>query len=133
MLRRVALVRTDVSEERIAYIISVTRIGELGKTLAVTSISSQRDSVLRLLVTSDVSSSPNVFTLIIEALSSPKRRFLQASEGVISQKTTFFMQIPVHRQEGFGGHDISTERQHSLGTILQSNIPEHRVSSVHSN
>jgi hypothetical protein len=36
MLRRVALIRTDVSEERIASIITVTRIGELG-TLAVTS------------------------------------------------------------------------------------------------
>jgi hypothetical protein len=30
MLGRVALVRTDVSEERSAYIIRVTRIGELG-------------------------------------------------------------------------------------------------------
>jgi hypothetical protein len=30
MLRRVALLRTDVSEERIASIIRVTRIGELG-------------------------------------------------------------------------------------------------------
>jgi hypothetical protein len=29
MLRRVALVKTDVSEECSAYIISVTRIGEL--------------------------------------------------------------------------------------------------------
>jgi hypothetical protein len=37
MLRSVALVRTDVSEERSAYIIRVTRIGELGTTLAVTS------------------------------------------------------------------------------------------------
>jgi hypothetical protein len=36
MLRRVALVRTGVSEERIAYIIRVTRIGGLGTTLAVT-------------------------------------------------------------------------------------------------
>jgi hypothetical protein len=36
MLRRVALVRTDVSEELIASIIWVTRIGEL-ETLAVTS------------------------------------------------------------------------------------------------
>jgi hypothetical protein len=57
MLRRVALVRTDVSEELNASFIRVTRIGELG-TLAVTSyrrtlrrnilvylgISSQRDS-----------------------------------------------------------------------------------------
>jgi hypothetical protein len=58
MLRRVALVRTDVSEEPSASIIMMTRIGELG-TLAVTSnrrtlrrnrvssfcISSQRASV----------------------------------------------------------------------------------------
>jgi DNA-binding TFAR19-related protein (PDSD5 family) len=35
MLRRVALVRTDVSEELSAYIIRMTRIGELG-TLAIT-------------------------------------------------------------------------------------------------
>jgi hypothetical protein len=36
-LRHVALVRTDVSEERSASFIRVTRIGELGTTLAVTS------------------------------------------------------------------------------------------------
>jgi hypothetical protein len=37
MLRRVTLVRTEVSEQLSASIIRVTRIGELG-TLAVTSI-----------------------------------------------------------------------------------------------
>jgi hypothetical protein len=37
MLRRVALVWTDISSERIASIIRVTRIDELGTTLAVTS------------------------------------------------------------------------------------------------
>jgi hypothetical protein len=37
MLRRVALVRTDVSEKLCASFIRVTRIGELGTTLAVTS------------------------------------------------------------------------------------------------
>jgi hypothetical protein len=37
MLRRVALVGTEVSEEISASIIKVTRIGELGTTLAVTS------------------------------------------------------------------------------------------------
>jgi hypothetical protein len=36
MLRRVALVRTDVSEELNASFIRLTRIGELGTTLAVT-------------------------------------------------------------------------------------------------
>jgi hypothetical protein len=49
MLRRVALVRTDVLEERSASFIRVTRIGELRTTLAVTSnrlgISLQRASV----------------------------------------------------------------------------------------
>jgi hypothetical protein len=37
MLRRVDLVRTDVSDELSASLIRVTRIGELGTTLAVTS------------------------------------------------------------------------------------------------
>jgi hypothetical protein len=37
MLRRVAVVRADVSEELIASFIRVTRTGELGTTLAVTS------------------------------------------------------------------------------------------------
>jgi hypothetical protein len=36
MLRRVAIVRTDVSEELSTSFIRVTRIGELGKTLAIT-------------------------------------------------------------------------------------------------
>jgi hypothetical protein len=37
MLRRVALVRTDVSGELRVSFISVTRIGELGTTLVLTS------------------------------------------------------------------------------------------------
>jgi hypothetical protein len=37
MLRLMALVRTDISEELRASFIRVTRIGELGTTLAVTS------------------------------------------------------------------------------------------------
>jgi hypothetical protein len=37
MLRSVALVRTDVSEERTASFVKATRIGELETTLAVTS------------------------------------------------------------------------------------------------
>jgi hypothetical protein len=43
MLRRVAVVRTDVSEELIASIIMVTRINELGTTLVV---SNNRSTVL---------------------------------------------------------------------------------------
>jgi DNA-binding TFAR19-related protein (PDSD5 family) len=51
MLRRVILVRTDVSEELRASFIRLTRIGELGTTLAVTLIkkvlSSSETSVLK--------------------------------------------------------------------------------------
>jgi hypothetical protein len=61
MLRRVALVRTDVSEERGASFISVTRIGELG-TMLVT------DSV--------VPSSPILVTLMKEAPSSSETSVL---------------------------------------------------------
>jgi hypothetical protein len=47
MLRRVALVRSDVSEELSASFIRVTRIGELGTTQAATS---NRRTLRRLLV-----------------------------------------------------------------------------------
>jgi hypothetical protein len=53
MLRLVALARTDVSEEISASIISVTRVGEIGPTLALTS----NRSVLVALVMEALSSS----------------------------------------------------------------------------
>jgi hypothetical protein len=62
MLSSVTLVRTDVSEELSDSLIRVTRIGELGTTLAVR----------RLQVP-------------------PKRRFLQEPHGVTSQKIPFFI------------------------------------------
>jgi hypothetical protein len=97
MLRRVALVRTDVSEELSASFIRVTRIGELGTKLAVTS--SRRTlrinantqaakkcqvlvlvflrSVRRLLVTASVvPSSPILVTLMKEAQSSSETSVL---------------------------------------------------------
>jgi hypothetical protein len=45
ILRRVVLVRTDVSEELSASFIRVIRIGELGRTLALTS--NRRRATLR--------------------------------------------------------------------------------------
>jgi hypothetical protein len=64
MLRRVALVRTDVPEELSSSFIRMTRIGELRTILAVT-------SVRRLLVTAIVvPSSPILVTLMKETLSS---------------------------------------------------------------
>jgi hypothetical protein len=75
MFCRVALVRTDVSEEPSASFIRVTKIGELGTTLAATS--NRRThlvflrSVRRLLVKVNVvPSSPFLVTLMMEALSS---------------------------------------------------------------
>jgi hypothetical protein len=65
MLRRVVLVRTDVSEESNASIIRVTRIGELGTTLVVISTEARCEEMLWL--------------------------FLQEPHGVISQKTAFLI------------------------------------------
>jgi hypothetical protein len=59
----VAVVRADVSEERIASVIKVKRIIEL-RTLAVTS----NRCTLMLLVTAKVLSSPILFTLMMEAI-----------------------------------------------------------------
>jgi hypothetical protein len=70
MLRREALVTIDVSEERIVSIIRVTRIGELGTTLAATSNRRFLRSVRRLLVTANVPSSPILVTLMMEAIRS---------------------------------------------------------------
>jgi hypothetical protein len=69
MLCRVALVRTDVSEELSASFMGVKRIGELG-TIAVTS------NRRRLLVTDNVPSSPILVTLKMEALSSSETSVL---------------------------------------------------------
>jgi hypothetical protein len=63
MLCHVALVRTDVSEELSASFMRVTRIGQLGTTLA-------------LLVTASVPSSPILVTLMKEALSSSETSVL---------------------------------------------------------
>jgi hypothetical protein len=68
MLRRVALVRTDVSEEPSASFIRVTRICELGTFLR---------SVRRVLVTASViPSSPIFVTLMKEALGSSETSVL---------------------------------------------------------
>jgi hypothetical protein len=53
-----SLVRTDVSEERVAFIIRVARMGKLGTTLAVTH------------------SSPKLVTLIMKTIGSSKTSVL---------------------------------------------------------
>jgi hypothetical protein len=64
MLRRVAIVRTDVSEELSASFIGVTRIGEIGTTPAVTSTDARCEemvlvqiySLLKITTTTDYNS-----------------------------------------------------------------------------
>jgi hypothetical protein len=69
MFRHVVHVRTDVSEELSASFNRVTKIGELGTTLAVTS---------------------NRHTLCVSVASYSVHPFLQEPHGVTSQKTPFF-------------------------------------------
>jgi hypothetical protein len=82
MLRRVALVRTDVSEEHRSSFIRVTRIGELGTTLAVTR---NRRSLRGILV-----------TLMKEAVSSSQTSVLtRAMRRNIPEDAT----LHIHRRE----------------------------------
>jgi hypothetical protein len=89
MLRRVALVRTDISEECSAFITMVTRICELGTLASCEEILCSRHShgrrvdtvflrsLRRLLVTANVvPSSPILVTLMMEALGSSETAVL---------------------------------------------------------
>jgi hypothetical protein len=69
MLRRVALVRTEVSEELSASFIRAIRIGELGTTLAVTSNRRKlrrNTKLARLLVTASVVPSSSILVKLMK-------------------------------------------------------------------
>jgi hypothetical protein len=92
LLRCVALVKTDVSEELNAYIIRMARIGELG-TLAVTSNRRKLRSVRELLVTANVPSSPILVTLMMEALSSSETSVLTRATRSLSRNEFSALEI----------------------------------------
>jgi hypothetical protein len=77
MLCCVTLVRNDVLEELRASIIRVTRIGELGTTLAVTSNRrTLRRNTLLLVTANIVPSSPILVILMMEVLNSSETSVL---------------------------------------------------------
>jgi hypothetical protein len=97
MLRLVAPVRTDVSEELIALIIRVTRISELRAYVASHCLRWRMpiSVMLRCVahVRTDDSKERIASIMLVTANVSPKRLFLQEPHSITSQNAAFFIAI----------------------------------------
>jgi hypothetical protein len=122
MLRSVAFLKNDVSEKRSASFIRVI--------------------ICELVTASFVPSSPIPVTLMMQALCSLKRRFLQEPHCVTSQKTPFFnilrwltSQMPKPVQECLDKSDVIGERRvwGRVLIVMKRAVHSLRGFSVHQN
>jgi hypothetical protein len=91
--RCVALVRTDLSEERMVSIVRVTRIGELGTTSAGNRSTLRRNlrSMLPYLIANFVPSLPILVTGMVEVICFSETLGLTDPHDIPSQKTPFLI------------------------------------------